>query len=177
MRDASWKPAKAVGVKRIDFMVVTHYDGDHVGNVPALVERMPVVTFVEHGENVHKNERTIKNVDVYMALVAKAKHIVVKPEDNIPIKGFDAFVAMSAGQAIAKPLKGAGQPNLACDTTPCETWGPDARGLVDNHDTNENAMSLGPLVTYRPRWRVTSRCTICSPVERKPMSRRTTSSI
>jgi len=35
---------QAAGVKKIDFMVVTHYDGDHVGGVPALAERMPIGT-------------------------------------------------------------------------------------------------------------------------------------
>lgn len=30
---------KDAGVKKIDYMVVTHYDGDHVGGVPALAER------------------------------------------------------------------------------------------------------------------------------------------
>jgi beta-lactamase superfamily II metal-dependent hydrolase len=114
---------QAAGVKRIDYMVVTHYDGDHVGDVPALVERMPVVTFVDHGQNVQKNAYTIKAVDAYMALVAKGKRLIVKPGDKIPVKGFEAQVAMAAGQAIAKPLNGAGQPNVACDTTPVRPGG------------------------------------------------------
>jgi competence protein ComEC len=139
---------RAAGVKRIDYMVVTHYDGDHVGNVPALVERMPVETFVDHGENVQLNERTIKSVDAYLALAAKAKRLIVRPGDQIPIKGFDALVVMAAGQALAKPLKGAGQQNAACDTTPRKAWGPNASGVVDNHDANENAMSIGLLITY-----------------------------
>jgi competence protein ComEC len=139
---------RAAGVKRIDYLVVTHYDGDHVGNVPALVERMPVGTFVDHGENVQQTESTIKNVAAYRALVAKGKHLIVKPGDRIPVEGFEALVVMAAGQPIAKPLKGAGQQNAACDTTPRKTWGPNARGVIDNHDTNENAMSIGLLVTY-----------------------------
>jgi len=138
----------AAGLQRLDYLVVTHYDGDHVANVPAVVERVPVTTFVDHGENVQLNPFTIKGVDAYLAVAAKAKRLVVKAGDRIPIKGVDVFVAMAAGKAIEKPLKGAGQPNPACDTTPRKTWGPDARGNVDNHDTNENAMSIGLLVTY-----------------------------
>jgi len=42
---------KAAGVKQIDYMVVSHYDGDHVGGVPALAAKIPIVTFVDHGEN------------------------------------------------------------------------------------------------------------------------------
>ena len=130
---------KAAGVKKIDYMVVSHYDGDHVGGVPALAARMPIGTFVDHGENVQLNDFTVKIVKAYMDVVAKGKHIVVKAGDRIPIKGFDALVVMAAGKAIAEPLKGAGQPNPACDTTPRKVWGPDARGIVDNHDTNENS--------------------------------------
>jgi len=139
---------KAAGVKQIDYMVVTHYDGDHVGGVPALAARMPIVTFVDHGENVQINDFTVKVVKDYMAVVAKGKHIVVKAGDKIPIKGFDAFVAMAAGKAITTPLKGAGQPNPLCDTTPRKVWGPNARGVIDNQDANENAMAIVLLVTY-----------------------------
>jgi beta-lactamase superfamily II metal-dependent hydrolase len=139
---------KAAGVQKIDYMVVSHYDGDHVGGVPALAERMPIGTFVDHGENVQMNDFTIKNVNAYLAVAAKGKRLVVKAGDRIPIEGFDALVVMAAGKAIADPLKGAGQPNPDCDTTPRKTWGPDARGIVDNQDTNENAMAITLLVTY-----------------------------
>ena len=140
---------KAAGVKQIDYMVVSHYDGDHVGGVPALEARVPMVTFVDHGANVQLNDSGYtKNVDAYMALVAKGKHIVVKAGDRIPIKGFDALVVMAAGKAITEPLKGAGQPNPACDTTPRKVWGLDERGILDNHDTNENSQAITLLVTY-----------------------------
>jgi beta-lactamase superfamily II metal-dependent hydrolase len=140
---------RAAGVKKIDYMVVSHYDGDHVGGVPALAERVPIGTFVDHGPNVQQgNARYLKNVDDYMALTAKAKHVVVKAGDRIPIQGFDALVVMAAGKAIAEPLQGAGQPNPACDTTPRKVWGLDARGILDNHDTNENSQAIVFLITY-----------------------------
>jgi beta-lactamase superfamily II metal-dependent hydrolase len=139
---------KALGLQKIDYLVVSHYDGDHVGGVPPLAARVPIVTFVDHGANVQMTPSTIKNVDAYNALTAKAKHIVVKAGDKIPIKGFDALVVMAAGKAIAAPLKGAGQPNPACDTTPRKVWGPNARGVVDNHDTNENSQAVTLLITY-----------------------------
>jgi beta-lactamase superfamily II metal-dependent hydrolase len=137
---------KAAGVKAIDFMVVSHYDSDHVANVPTLLGLIPAVTFVDHGENVQQN--ALKTYAAYMELVAKGKHIVVKPGDKIPIKGFEAVAVTSAGKVLSTPLKGAGQPNAACATTPRKTWAPDARGNVDNHDTNENGMSIATLVTY-----------------------------
>src|SRR5271165_1277778 len=139
---------KAAGVKKIDYMVVSHYDGDHVGGVPGLAEKMPIGTFMDHGANVQLNDSTIKNVEAYNAVTAKAKHVVVKAGDKIPVKGFEALVVMAAGKAIAQPLKGAGQPNPACDTTPRKVWGIDARGILDNHDTNENSQAVVLLITY-----------------------------
>jgi beta-lactamase superfamily II metal-dependent hydrolase len=137
---------KAAGVTKIHYMVVSHYDGDHVANVPTLMQKISAVTFVDHGENVQAN--AVKTYAAYMELVAKAKHIVVKPGDKIPIKGFEALVITAAGKVLTTPLKGAGKPNAACSTSPHKTWGADARGVVDNHDTNENGMSIGLLITY-----------------------------
>jgi len=147
-RDAAriLEACKAAGVKKIDFMVTTHYDGDHVGGVPAIAAKMPIGTFVDHGDNVQASNAALQKT--YLDVVAKAKRLVVKPGDKIPIKGFDALVVMAAGKAIAQPLKGAGQPNPDCDTTPRKTWAPNARGVVDNQDTNENAMAITLLMTY-----------------------------
>jgi competence protein ComEC len=140
---------KAAGVKKIDYMVVSHYDGDHVGGVPVLAERIPIATFVDHGANVQTNNpRYVKTVDAYLAVAAKARRLIVKAGDRIPIKGFDALVVMAAGQAITEPLKGAGQPNPACATTARKVWGPNARGVIDNHDINENSQAITLLVTY-----------------------------
>ncbi len=146
--DRIMEACKAAGVTKIDYMVTTHYDGDHVGGVPAIAARMPIGTFVDHGENVQNNDFTNKVVKDYMDVVAKGKRLVVKPGDKIPITGFDAQVVMAAGKAITEPLKGAGQPNPDCDTTPRKTWGPNSRGVVDNQDTNENAMAITLLITY-----------------------------
>ena len=44
--------AKQAGVSRIDYLVITHYHTDHVGNVPALAPRIPIRTFVDHGPTV-----------------------------------------------------------------------------------------------------------------------------
>ena len=43
--------AKAAGVKKIDYLVLTHYHMDHAGGITQLVEKLPVKTFVDHGPN------------------------------------------------------------------------------------------------------------------------------
>src|SRR5271167_4050581 len=44
--------AKQVGLTRIDYLVITHYDGDHVGGVKDLSDRLPIGTFIDHGPRV-----------------------------------------------------------------------------------------------------------------------------
>src|SRR5262252_1026915 len=42
--------AKAAGVKRIDYLVVTHYHGDHAGGVPQRAAKMPIGRIYDHGD-------------------------------------------------------------------------------------------------------------------------------
>ncbi len=42
--------AKAAGISKIDYVLLTHFHDDHVGGVPQLVERIPVGTFIDHGQ-------------------------------------------------------------------------------------------------------------------------------
>src|ERR1044071_1380212 len=44
--------AKSAGLTQIDYLVVTHYDGDHVGGVKDVGDRFPIRTFVDHGARI-----------------------------------------------------------------------------------------------------------------------------
>ena len=44
--------AKLAGVREIDYLVLTHYHGDHAGGVVDLASRIPIRNFVDHGPNV-----------------------------------------------------------------------------------------------------------------------------
>jgi beta-lactamase superfamily II metal-dependent hydrolase len=134
--------AKAAGVKKFDYLVVTHYDLDHVNNVPATVAKIPADTFVDHGPAVVTDGGTTKAVAAYDELVAKAKHLVVKPGDKIPFQGVDVLVVTSALQALAKPVQGAGAANPFCAETQPMTW------PRLNEDISENAASVGLLYTF-----------------------------
>ena len=130
--------ARAAGVKKFDFLIVTHYDLDHVNNVPATVSRIPADIFMDHGDAVAKDPGTTKAVAAYLDLAAKAKRVVLKPGDKIPVKGLDVLVVTSGGNAIKTPVKGGGAPNAACGNTPPKP----------KPDISENAQSVGLLYTF-----------------------------
>jgi beta-lactamase superfamily II metal-dependent hydrolase len=133
---------QAAGVKKLDILVITHYDMDHVNNAPSVVAKIPVDLFVDHGPAAVTDRGTTAAVKAYDELWPKAKHLVVKPGDKIPFKGVDVMVVSGAGQSLKTPLKGAGKPNPACAATEAKTWG------RSNEDTSENGNSLALLFTY-----------------------------
>jgi beta-lactamase superfamily II metal-dependent hydrolase len=138
------------GVKRIDYMVSTHYHLDHIGNTVELAKRYPVGTFVDHGPTTEGPEvpqvppgpdgqvqaKAREQVEgfqaAYAELYAKAKHLVVKPGDRLPITGVDWRIVTSAGKVLKSPvLPGGGKPNPYCaDFTPI----PGTTGLNDPDD-------------------------------------------
>ena len=129
--------AKAAGVKKIDYLVTTHYHADHVGGVAQLAEIMPVLNFVDHGASVEKDRQAQVLFNEYAAFRAKGKHLEVKAGDTIPIKGIDVKVLSAGGRVIDGPLPGAGQPGVDC-----------ANFQMKDVDNSENAQSVGLLVTF-----------------------------
>jgi beta-lactamase superfamily II metal-dependent hydrolase len=130
--------AHEAGIKQIDYLVITHYHGDHAGGVAQLAARIPIGTFVDHGPTAEPG----KLFDAYAALRPKGHHMVVKAGDRIPVSGLQVDVVAAAGQPIAAPLPGAGGNNPLCA---------DFRPMKD--DQGENARSIG-IVVALGRFRV-----------------------
>ncbi len=133
--------AKLAGIKKIDYVLLTHYHDDHSGGVPQLVERIPVGTFIDHGPNteIRENAKSQKIEAAYKAVLAtgKYKHIVAKPGDVLPVQGMNVTVISSDGNVIDHPLPGAGQPNEFCSIQEDKPM-----------DRSENPHSLGVLITF-----------------------------
>lgn len=121
------------GIKKIDYLVVSHFEEDHMGAAAALSKRVPVLNWVDHGESVTygKSDEWWKvrrspwvkpgagkvddsRFDAYKAARATGHHVTVRPGDKVPIKGLDVSVVSAGGRVLATPLAGAGQPNPAC---------------------------------------------------------------
>jgi len=138
--------AKSAGLKQIDYVVVTHYDGDHVGGVKDVADRMPIRTFVDHGPRLPgaafggadmvRYQASIDRLDAsYADARAKGRHLEVKVGDKVPIAGLDVQVVSAQGNVLTTPLPGAGAPNPLC------------RNYVPREvDKTENVRSVGIVI-------------------------------
>ena len=133
------KAAKLAKVKKLDYVLITHYHRDHVGGAPQLADRIKVGTFIDHGPNMEDSKVVREDYADYVKLLQRPEiqHLVVKPGDTIPIKDIKVQVLTAAGEHIQAPLPGAGQPNPFCASSPQRT-----------PDPTENARSLGTLITF-----------------------------
>jgi beta-lactamase superfamily II metal-dependent hydrolase len=132
--------AKDAGIKKIDFVLITHYHDDHVGGAPQLAAKIPVGTFIDHGENRETSDASASRVfAAYQELLAsgKYKHIVAKPGEVLPITGVQVRVVTADGQVIERALPGGGKENNNC-----------ANAAKPPVDVTENPRSLGTLITF-----------------------------
>ncbi|MCU1315668.1 MAG: beta-lactamase domain protein [Candidatus Acidoferrum typicum] len=132
--------AKLAGISKIDYVLITHFHNDHVGGVPQLVARIPVGTFIDHGENRETTDGpTVQDWKAYQQVLGtgKFKRITAKPGDVLPIQGMRVSVVSSDGALIDRPLPGAGAENSACKNS-------EQRPA----DQTENPRSLGTLITF-----------------------------
>jgi competence protein ComEC len=133
--------ATLAGVARIDYLLITHFHGDHVGGVPELAQLLPIGTFIDHGGVNADAERvagTLAMHEAYASVRATGQHLEPKPGDRLPLIGVDATVVSAAGATLAAPLVGAAsRPNAGC-TTPA----------LPAQEATENPRSTGFLLQF-----------------------------
>jgi competence protein ComEC len=129
--------AKAAHLKRIDYVVITHFHEDHVGGVPDLASRMKVATFVDHGADTEDSDEAQAQYAAYQKAIEHATRVVVKPGEGIPLPDMMLEFVTAAGERISGPLPGAGEANPYCDS--------EAPPLTD---ATENSQSVGMMITY-----------------------------
>jgi competence protein ComEC len=132
--------ATKAGINKINYVLITHFHNDHVGGLPQLVARIPVETFIDHGDNRESGDAPTDQVwKAYQGLLAtgKFKRITAKPGDLLPIEGMRTTVISSDGALIGNPVPGAGQENASCKDSEQRPG-----------DQTENPRSLGSLITF-----------------------------
>ena len=121
------------GLQQIDYLITTHWHGDHYGGLAELATRIPIRHYIDHGPTVEDNERVQEFLDgAYRNLYTAAMRTVVDPGDSIPLTGVDVQVMASAGEVLRAPLPGAGASNPYCSAFERQA-----------EDLGDNAQSVG----------------------------------
>lgn len=128
--------ARDAGVRKIDYLVVTHYHVDHAGGVPQLAAKLPIVNFLDHGPTVEDSHRARNLYRAYEAAASKGRRIQVKPGDSIPLESLRVRVVAAGGAVLASPLPLVGERNPECPS------------LRRDYSGSENAQSVGLLIVY-----------------------------
>jgi len=134
-RDAKriYAATQQAGLKKIDYLVISHYHGDHVGGLPALSKLIPIGRFYGRGDEIEAvNQKWYDNLKNASA----GKRTIVKPGDEIPLKGVQTLVVSSDAKLLAKPINGGGPNPLCANAEQKASAGP------------ENANVVGLLLTY-----------------------------
>ena len=134
-RDAKriYAAAKDAGLSKIDSVVISHFHGDHVGGLAALAKMIPIGTYFDHGDTVDPVDK--ERLDGYK-IVSADKRTVVKPGDQVPLRGLQALVVASDGKLLESTVNGGG-PNALC-----------ANAEHKASAGGENQRTVGLLLTY-----------------------------
>jgi competence protein ComEC len=134
-RDAKrlYAAAQQAGLKKIDYLVISHFHADHVGGLAEFSKMIPIARFYDHGDAIEKENQ--QWLDSYLAASA-GKRTIVKPGDEIPVKGLRALVVSSDQKLLAKPVNGGGPNPLCADAEQKAPVSP------------ENQRTVGLLITY-----------------------------
>ena len=132
--------AHDAGVKRIDYLLVTHFHGDHVGGVTELARLLPIRTFIDHSAPSPETEAgvpgTMALYEAYRAVRRTGKHLDPNPGDRLPLRDVDAVVVASGGAVLTTPLRGGGAAGDGC-----------SGGAVAAQEPIENPRSTGVMLT------------------------------
>jgi beta-lactamase superfamily II metal-dependent hydrolase len=129
---------KVAGLKKIDYLVITHFHADHVGGVAALSKLIPIDRFLDHGDTVENRPgQAADEWDLYQK-ASSGKRSQPKLGEKIALGGTDlTFVAVN-GDLIPKPVNGGGPNNAELCKDP----------VLKKPDNGENGRSVGFLLQY-----------------------------
>lgn len=131
--------AKAAGVKRIDYLLITHFHSDHVGGLTNLLQRLAVNEILDIGGSSDAGGKYPEDYQARIESLERDKgvHKVVAPGDKIPVKGLDVTVVTAAGKVIEQP----GEPNQNCA-------GIEPHKEGEGEETGENPRAAGVVIEF-----------------------------
>jgi competence protein ComEC len=140
--------AASLGIKKIDYLIMTHYHVDHVGGLQALLVKLPVGTFIDHGPNREEpppnatpRQLAFATATVYPQWVAAYQgheHISAQVGQTLDVGSMHLQFVTSDGHVPDASLPGAGQANSLCAGVP----------QMERDGGEENAHSVGTLITF-----------------------------
>lgn len=147
--------AHGLGVKKLDYLLITHYHGDHIGGFEGLLARIPIGTIIDHGINRETTASTLPGAaqidpknpppgstaygyQQYVKLIGNRHHIIAKPGKVFKIGGMRVTIVAADAKIIAKPLPGAGEENSSCA----------GMESMANNGGEENARSTASVISY-----------------------------
>jgi beta-lactamase superfamily II metal-dependent hydrolase len=134
-RDARriYAATQQAGLKKIDYLVISHFHADHVGGLAVLSKLIPIGKFFDRGDAIEKENQ--QWLDSYRTASA-GKRTIVKQGDTIPLKGVRTLVVSSNEEILSNPVRGGGPNPLCANAERKAPAGP------------ENARGVGLLFTY-----------------------------
>jgi len=124
---------KQAYLKKIDYVLITHFHSDHVGGVPALAKLIPIGEYVDHGDSVETDNPADKQRWEAYKAVSTGHRVSLSVNGKIDLKGVRLDMVSSNGEVLSK----GGAENSYC-----------ASAVKKDPDPTENARSLGFKLTY-----------------------------
>jgi competence protein ComEC len=150
--------ARLANLKRIDYVLITHYHRDHVGGVSQLADRIPIGTFIDHGPNAESGKEADELFTAYQKLLRKTPQRVVTPGDTIALGDAKVEVLTANGECIRTAIQGAPAPEAGkASSSQSRSFGAQGAGQPNPYcsaverekdDPSENARSVGILLTF-----------------------------
>ncbi len=136
---------EAAGLKRIDYLITTHFHVDHFGGAAELAKLMPIGTVYDNGIPEHnpdggEDEAFARQVRPYREMLVEKRAVIV-PDFELPLKR-DAAVQNFSLRCLGARQKRTDQVRLPGDKSIC------AAARQKEKDASDNANSVVLLLSY-----------------------------